>query len=331
MKTQTIIITSVATFGFAALAGFCQAAEPESPTPPLRPAAISAAPARPSRPAIATPAPSPPAVAAFAAAAETYSATVTGSGGGGGIGFSSAGSATGPTLIIPKEAGDAASFSEAEEDLKVMAHILQKAARGNDDKGRQAMGIAIWHSPTDGAGAPRNLYIEGYGALFFLNVNSPLLPPPARYAGAEDGENTSNDWEEARRELHQPAATDFQFHLADGLTPEGGEEKYDADKVNELKQNLITALKNAAHIRKLTSDETVTVIVNGSRANSRTPLLTTSKGANAFTYVARSGKRAGDARGAKLILRARKSDIEAFQKGKTDLDDFRKQVTAIIY
>ena len=32
----------------------------------------------------------------------------------------------------------------------------------------------------------------------------------------------------------------------------------------------------------------------------------------------------------KLILRAKKTDIEAFQEGKTNLDDFRKKVNLMV-
>ena len=34
--------------------------------------------------------------------------------------------------------------------------------------------------------------------------------------------------------------------------------------------------------------------------------------------------------GTKLILRAKKTDIEAFQEGKIDLDEFRKKVNLMV-
>ena len=248
------------------------------------------------------------------------------------------GNAAGHTLILPKDAADTKSLPEAEEDLKVMAHILEKAAAGRDERGHQAMGITLWNTRSGGTGAPRNLYLEGYGALFFLNVNFPLVAPPAKDAEAGSKENTSSEWEEARRELSQPTGSDFQFHMPELFGAEVGAEEFDADKVDDLKKNLITALKNAAHLRRLNSDETVTVIVTGRDANPRPKVLSrrsSGGGGGAagggVVYVPRATRTANDTRGSRLMLRARKSDIEAFQNGKTALDDFRKQVTVMVY
>lgn len=315
MKHSTIIITGVATLAVAALTSLAQAPVADVPAATARPA---------------TPKP-PVAVVAAAPVAEALDAYSAATAGGNWSFGGRGGSAVGRTLIIPQAAAEAGSLSEAEDDLNVMAHILEKAMSGHGDKNRQAMGITIWRSSLGGGTAPRNLYIEGYGALFFLNVNFPLLAPPARNTDADGKENTSSEWEEARRELRRPAASDFQFHLADGSGPDDGAEDYDADKINDLKQDLIAALKNAAHIRKLKSDETVTVIVSGPSINSPPMAVSRKSGNVGFAYAFRSGKSSGDSRGAKLILRAQKSDIEAFQKDKTTLDDFRKKVTVMLY
>jgi len=45
--------------------------------------------------------------------------------------------------------------------------------------------------------------------------------------------------------------------------------------------------------------------------------------------VAWARRAVADSRGSRLILRARKSDIDSFQKDKLSLDDFRKKVTVI--
>jgi hypothetical protein len=260
-------------------------------------------------------------------------------------------------LVIPKETGDPKEFAETEEDLNVMARILEKAASGRDDKHPHAMGIAIqgntfFSSPS----VPKNLYIEGHGALFFLNVSFPLLAPETKNTEADTKEKTSTEWEEARRELYQKPASGFEFQWK---TPNAGgpAEEYDADKVEDLKRDLTVALKNANHIRKLKSDETVTVVVSGRSASGEarivkrsssgsggtslggeTKTLRRSPGGNSFggsnnartTYAsARSGS--GENHGTKLILRARKSDIDAFQKDKLNAEDFRKKVTMIVY
>jgi len=39
----------------------------------------------------------------------------------------------------------------------------------------------------------------------------------------------------------------------------------------------------------------------------------------------------GEGRGSKMILRAKKSDLEALQKEKLTLEEFRKQVSVQVY
>lgn len=195
------------------------------------------------------------------------------------------------------------------------------------------------------ASAPQNLYIEGYGAIFFLNVNYPLLPPPAKERDADAKEKTSSEWEEARREISQPgphAGPDPFMMLAEGFDGGawGGRSamEYDVDKVEELKKDLISSLKNAAHIRKLKSDETITIVVAGASSGITTRSIrstgtSSAKARNDYLVMA---KTAGGERGpvnvpVKLIVRARKSDAEGFQNGKLSFDEFRKKVTVMLY
>jgi hypothetical protein len=246
----------------------------------------------------------------------------------------------GRALIVPREAADPKEFADIEEDLNVMARILEKAATGRTSKERQAMGIWV-HGGFSGSASPKNLFIEGHGALFFLNVNYPLLPPATRVADTETKDKTSTEWEEARRELYRPQGggfEPFEFHLKNVPGFPGQAETYDAGKVEDLKRDLVAALKNASHIRNLKPDETITVVVSGRSpagevraakkvvtgggggggGSSRAPVWT-AKVANAETP------------GTRLILRARKADVDAFQKDKLDSEEFRKKVSVIVY
>jgi hypothetical protein len=270
-------------------------------------------------------------------------------------------------LVIPKDAGDAKGIADVEEDLNVMAHILDKTVSDDGDKSARAMGIVVPPRPPGSAAGPQNLFIEGYGALFFLNVNYSLVPPPAADTKPETKEESSNEWEEARREISQPqrygssggggggggyqgggefgAATPFL--TGGGPFPPGAKAaEYDADKVEELKKDLIAALKNAAHIRKLKSDENVTVVISAPMPFVPTkPKTETSTGdrkpeeyqvalekyqimMGVFQYTGWTGTSGPST---KLILRVRKSDAEAFQKGNLSFDDFRKKVAVILY
>src|SRR5262249_14175418 len=103
-------------------------------------------------------------------------------------------------LVIPKD-GEAKGVAEIEEDMGVMAHILDKAI-SNDGKTSKPMGITVFGLPSSGGG--QNLFIEGYGAIFFENVNFPLLPPPTKEKEGEAKEKANSEWEAAKSELARP-------------------------------------------------------------------------------------------------------------------------------
>jgi hypothetical protein len=244
-------------------------------------------------------------------------------------------SAAGRALIIPKEAGDPKEFAEMEEDLNVMARILEKAASGRDEKSRHAMGIPIHGNLFGSPTVPKNLYIEGHGALFFLNVNFPLLPPATKLVETEAKDKTSTEWEEARRELYRTPGTGFEFTPWKVQGFGGPAEEYDADEVEDLKRELTEALSNAAHIRKLKSDETVTVVVSGRGPGAESKMTRKvtggGRGAGARAGMVTAKVAASDSQGTRLILRARKADVDALQKDRMSLEDFRKKVTTIVY
>jgi len=245
---------------------------------------------------------------------------------------------SGRTLVIPKDSADVKSLADTEEDLNVMAHILDRAAVGPDGKTRRAMGILV-RGPFEMQASPRNVYIEGYGAIFFLGVNYPLSPPAAHSEEAEAKAESPSEWDEARRELYQPPQAGFEFKWPSGsefkwqeLLGPGGGEPYDADRVEQLKKSLIAELKNATHIRSLKPKENVTVIVTGRNPGAdRKVAVRKSIGghASAVTGTARPG--GSDNRGNQMILRADKVDVEAFQNDRLSLDEFRKKVTVLVY
>jgi hypothetical protein len=249
----------------------------------------------------------------------------------------------GRALIIPKDPADAKGLAEAEEDMNVMAHILDKAV-SEDRKSGRAMGISVYNRFSWGGGtSPQNLFIEGSGALFFLNVNYPLLPAPDKEGSAEAKEKPASEWESAKKEMTAPrGGADNFFTLGESFDHAfvwdgGSSAPYDAEKVEDLKAALLPALKNAANIRKLKSDETVTVVVTGTSVLSGGKTIKTKSDDKAARYrdaelVVVDAKAANRATApAKLVLRVKKSDADAFQNGKLNLDDFKKKVTVMNY
>jgi len=246
------------------------------------------------------------------------------------------------TMVIPKDATDAKAMELVEEDMGVMAHILEKAV-GDEDKVTRAMGMVV--NKWAGSSAAPNLFIENHGAIFFFDVNFPLLPSPAKEKEIGAKEKVSNEWETARRELTEPAKgpgrRSAELYGLDAGSPffvANQPVAYDADKVEELKKRVLLALKNAGHIRKLKSDETVTVVVQGPGAvvakAARSPdSEDLDSGADAFAlrYGVSAPAAVSAPASAKLIFRVRKADAESFENGKMDLDDFRKKAAVMLY
>jgi hypothetical protein len=206
----------------------------------------------------------------------------------------------------------------------------------DDERANRFMGINVVFAP--GSGSIRNLYLEGYGALFLLNVNFPLLPPPEKPEATKTKSDTDSTWEETKQELYgQPDAWGqvgkaFKFSMASGPQKE-----YDRDKVEDLKASLLEALKTATNIRGLKENESITVCVFGGLSAAPGKARTVAKrgpnwqNAEDAQVLVTSLDDGAPARGTIMTIRASKSDVDAFATGKLDLDDFRKKVTITSY
>ena len=248
-----------------------------------------------------------------------------------------AGGSTERALVIPKESYDSKAVAETEEDLRVMAHILDKAVGGEDNTTR-AMGLPL--SRSWGSEAPENLYVEGYGAIFFLNVSFPLQAPPTVAGNTEAREDTDSEWEEARREISEPAGgRTMPVYGVNSTGWVGGPPvPYDAKRVEQLESDIIASLKNAAHIRQLGPDEFITVVVTGpgtpnvqSMKLVRPPGMTGQASGGIVTEGMIVNNATDNASPAKLIIRTMKSDAAAYLKAQMSADEFRKKVTVILY
>lgn len=237
-----------------------------------------------------------------------------------------------PLIVTSSSSPDEKSIASLDEDLNIMARILNKSVdRDGDDDRKRAMGIHLWATGQPGARGARNLYVEGYGAIFILNVPMPLQPPPARPQVDEKKESTSSSWEEARNELYGREEHGGDYKVRSDKRPAP---PYDAERVEALKKDLCESLKNATHIRGLKDNEHVTIVVQGPGSERRVQrsrnvgVRKTEVTEDVFAFalpVPGGGPRSV------MTLRAKKSDIDAFAKGKTELDDFRKKVSIAVY
>ena len=243
-----------------------------------------------------------------------------------------------PSLLLRTRDFDPESQGQLEEDLNVMSRIVEKATQSEPTRGPRAMGIDLVFGP--GGSPVRSLYLDGYGALFMVDVNFPLLPLPSIETNLLENAKPApaSSWEQARQELYG-APRPPEPVLGIGWTPEDrAEQAYDADKVDRLRQSLFEAIKNATNIRQLPADESVTISVIGSpvalsdvrvlrekrsRPSSAAPDRLEARLEEIVVTRELKGNLVDITR-AIMTLQAKKADIDRFAQGEITLEQFRE-------
>lgn len=246
-------------------------------------------------------------------------------------------------LVLQTRGFDPQRQIELEEDLSIMGRILDKAAGEMVDANplNHAMGINLVLS--SGATPIRSLYVDGYGALFLLNTNVPLLPAEPQKLDEPPPTPKDTAWEAARQELYGGPAS----HRLPGLPGEGAatlpRAEYEADKVERLQDSLVESLKSATRIRHLDPTDSITVAALGFSgkgtiaatrmfSSARDPYGSPTRAVEsvvALMHPLASG--AGETHDAVLTLKALKSDIDAFADGDLDVGEFRQRIAIQIH
>jgi hypothetical protein len=229
---------------------------------------------------------------------------------------------TEPVLLVPSKEAEAQSFDPLVEDLSIMSRIIQKSlADGYLLPEISAMDSLIMNlgMPSRNLGprlffpASRRLkpmYLGGYGALFFLQVDFPLLPPP-RQAEEAPAEKVDPVWAETRRALYEPRTA----MLPNGTPPA---EPYSEDKVQMLRARLTEVMRHATNIRGLDPDEWVTIVVRGTLAPGTGQVQHPADNPDAEP-VAGCG-------GTVMTLHARKADVDQFAQGQFNPAEFEQHL-----
>ena len=242
------------------------------------------------------------------------------------------------SLVIRSREMDVKEQGELQEDLTVMTHILDKAVAERFEgvePARVAMGINVAFVP--GEGPMRSLYLDGYGALFIVNVNFPLIAPPASNNVEKEKTSANSEWEEARREVYGQTVSDVSVV---GTAPE-----YDPAKITALETVLLGALKDASNIRGVKPEESITVCVVGAPSSTErrvsvsmvpgapmAPAAPEPPGNMLYSVDLDPPGNDGAAENkTTLTIRVRKADADAFAKGKLTLDEFRKKAVITVY
>jgi len=212
--------------------------------------------------------------------------------------------------------------------LRVLEHKLSQALPA-PGRGNWFVGFNSFFGRD--SGAPEAIYIEGYGALFLMKVDFPLSPPKVQEEEKEVKEEDADPvWEQMKQDMYAPER-DVRIRRMTNRP----EEEYDAEKVEKLKTTLIEALKHAANIRGLKPDESIILTITGSGESASQTVGMVSK-TNKYVIVENdnssgmaSGYFSGDTEPsspAVLVIRAKRSDIDAFSKGDLDYDQFGQKV-----
>jgi len=240
---------------------------------------------------------------------------------------------TEPVLVVPGQPMDPQVLGQIVEDLSVMSRIIEKNALAEyyytlggfgEMTAYNAYRISVWNGtgpatlfPSVGRAKP--MYVGGYGAVFFIQVNHPLMPPPE--APREEPANQQRDpvWAEAKRSVLEPQAWPV-------LRQEEGEpvEPYNREQVDTLRNALITTLKHATNIRLLEASEWITIVVQGVAPAPQAPQIS-SPGPMVLPTTATPTRRT------MLTLRATKADIDQHAKGQLNQQQFEQRLQIVTY
>jgi hypothetical protein len=200
---------------------------------------------------------------------------------------------------------------ELQEDIGVMSFLLEKnldRALGNIP----TIKLGIPMLARDASSRPvHGMYLEGYGAIFIVRVNFPLVGAPEPPQPKQE-KPADTEWEAARERLYGQGADPRAITFARGSD-------YSAERVNVMEVELVRSLRNAAHVH-VAADEFVVISVEGAREPSGVEVA---KGEGAVvTWTGATRPKTF------LALRAKKADIDALAAGQIALEDFKKTKVA---
>ncbi len=159
-------------------------------------------------------------------------------------------------LVIPTWEVDLKDFAETREDMQVMLHILREKL----SEPRMILGVLNDYGDFFGGGGRdiQAVYLQGYAALFVMEVDFPFSFPSEPSGAGEPQEREPDDpvWQRARQKLYAPPGA--MRYGARGR-PSGADEV----SFEEFKEDLVKTLRHAANIRNVEPNEWVILTVVG--------------------------------------------------------------------
>jgi hypothetical protein len=228
---------------------------------------------------------------------------------------------------------DPQAVDQVVEDLSVMSRILEKKACGEDYTlgGFGQVGVYdFYRVSTQNAVGPgllfpalrraKPMYLGGYGAVFFMQVSYPLLPPPEAPKEQPAAQQEDSVWAEAKRTVFEPQTRP--------ALPQGESEAvepYDREKVDGVRNALVGLMKHAANIRVLEPAEWVAIVVQG-------PAASAVRDAQGSSSTATTQPAVTPTPGKTLMtLRATKADVDLYAKGQLNQQQFEQRLQVVTY
>ena len=243
-------------------------------------------------------------------------------------------------LVIPADQMKPEDLITIMEDMSIMSRIFDKKLSQVVPPAVPSLGEIplIGNLFSRGGRATEGIYLQGFGAMFFMGVNFPLSPPP-KVKEKETEQDVDPVWSQTRREMYTQEQgrriIDIgTIHNGETIFLGGMSIEYDAEKVEEFKRTLTKTLKHTANIRSLKPDEWVTVTVTG--ANQHVVIeqeveQPEGSGEDYRSFNITPGVNKTHPSSTVLTMRAKKSDIDAYSKGEQNFDKFSEQVQIFVY
>ena len=225
-------------------------------------------------------------------------------------------------FVVPGPDLAAEGIGQISEDLAVMCRIFDKATvwAHRTAGGEVAGGVPVDVSGVEvapGWALTQGLYLDGYGAIFFLPVNFPLAAPPQ--------EQNPSRTEPSGDPLWSQTADELRGVPQESATPSRGQ--YDAQRVENLKTALIGTLRHAANLRTRGPQDVITIVIT-SRTEQTTVSEMLQRDLLSRHEAAVNGRPVAPAAElpSALILRTTKSDVDVLAKGSLSQEQFAGKV-----
>lgn len=238
-------------------------------------------------------------------------------------------------LVVPTADLTLESRTAILEDMTVMCRILDKAISTGAARTTRSFAysgssnvLGRWLVQPDSQ--TQGLYLDGYGAMFFIRVDFPLVAPPQEESPSEVQEAGDRVWSQTVNELRgQPQ----DVRQTDETAP-----LYDARKVENLKTTLTRILRHAANIRTPRPRDFITLVIgtqDETLAYYGRPQLGQpygdsyrslyNPGSRTWLNANRAEVSMPDPSGT-LVMRVGKSDVNAFAAGELTAEQFSTKV-----